>query len=383
MSDKQRKLEDEKYLLVREKQIVKTSVIGIVVNVLLSSGKAIIGLLSNSIAIILDALNNLSDAMSSVIAIVGTKLAQKPADKKHPYGHGRAEYISAMIISAIVLYAGITSLIESFKKILKPETPDYSSLAIILVAVAVFAKIILGLYVQKVGKKTKSDSLVASGKDALFDSIISFSTLVAALVFKFTGFSLESYLGVIISAIIIKSGVEMIRDTISQILGERIDSDLAKKIKSTIVSVDDEIGGAYDLTLNNYGPERLMGSVHIEVPETWNSDKIDTVTRKIQIRVQEECGVILAAVGIYSVNKTCNQVSEIRTKVEEIAKTHPEIMQLHGFYVDVKNKMMSFDAVMSFDYPDMRKVFKIFQGEVKELCPDYSIFIQMDTDISD
>ena len=175
----------------------------------------------------------------------------------------------------------------------------------------------------------------------------------------------------------------MIHDTISQILGERIDSDLAKKIKSTIVSVDDEIGGAYDLTLNNYGPERLMGSVHIEVPETWNSDKIDTVTRKIQIRVQEECGVILAAVGIYSVNKTCNQVSEIRTKVEEIAKTHPEIMQLHGFYVDVKNKMMSFDAVMSFDYPDMRKVFKTFQGEVKELCPDYSIFIQMDTDISD
>ena len=367
MSDKQRKLEDEKYLLVREKQIVKTSVIGIVVNMLLSSGKAIIGLLSNSIAIILDALNNLSDAMSSVIAIVGTKLAQKPADKKHPYGHGRAEYISAMIISAIVLYAGITSLIESFKKILKPETPDYSSLAIILVAVAVFAKIILGLYVQKVGKNTKSDSLVASGKDALFDSIISFSTLVAALVFKFTGFSLESYLGVIISAIIIKSGVEMIHDTISQILGERIDSDLAKKIKSTIVSVDDEIGGAYDLTLNNYGPERLMGSVHIEVPETWNSDKIDTVTRKIQIRVQEECGVILAAVGIYSVNKTCNQVSEIRTKVEEIAKTHHEIMQLHGFYVDVKNKMMSFDAVMSFDYPDMRKVLKTFKGEVKEL----------------
>ena len=193
MSDKQRKLEDEKYLLVREKQIVKTSVIGIVVNLLLSSGKAIIGLLSNSIAIILDALNNLSDAMSSVIAIVGTKLAQKPADKKHPYGHGRAEYISAMIISAIVLYAGITSLIESFKKILKPETPDYSSLAIILVAVAVFAKIILGLYVQKVGKKTKSDSLVASGKDALFDSIIAPSTACSASKLFNTTLSIITY----------------------------------------------------------------------------------------------------------------------------------------------------------------------------------------------
>ena len=168
----------------REKTIVKTSILGIISNFFLAGFKAFAGLVSNSIAITLDAVNNLTDALSSVITIVGTKLAGKKPDKKHPYGHGRIEYFSATIIAAIILYAGITSLVESVKKIIYPETPDYSVVAIIIVSVAIIVKILLGLYFRKVGKKVKSDSLIGSGNDALTDSIISVATLVSAIIWQ-------------------------------------------------------------------------------------------------------------------------------------------------------------------------------------------------------
>ena len=199
----------------REKIIVRTSVIGIVANAFLAAFKAVVGIISNSIAIVLDAVNNISDALSSLITIIGTKLAAKEPDKNHPFGYGRIEYLSAMIISLIVFYAGITSFIESVKKIIHPETPEYTTTSLIIVAVAVLVKILLGRYVQSVGNRVNSDSLVNSGKDALLDSIISASTLLAAAIYLIFGISLEAWLGAIISLIIIKSGYEMLKDTIS------------------------------------------------------------------------------------------------------------------------------------------------------------------------
>ena len=153
----------------REKIIVRTSVIGISANIALAAFKAFVGFVSGSIAIILDSVNNLSDALSSVVTIIGTKLAGKPADRKHPYGHGRAEYITALVIAVIILYAGVTSLIESVKKIITPVTPEYSRLSLLIIFVAVFVKIFLGLFVKHTGKRVNSDSLVASGQDALMD----------------------------------------------------------------------------------------------------------------------------------------------------------------------------------------------------------------------
>ena len=173
----------QKEEMARGNIIVRTSIIGILANVFLAGFKAGVGILSNSIAIILDAVNNLSDALSSVITIVGTKLAGREADKKHPFGYGRIEYLSSLVIAMIVLYAGITSLTESVEKIIHPETPDYSVAALIIVAVAVFVKIGLGLFVKTTGEKVNSDSLINSGKDALLDSVISVSTLAAAGIF--------------------------------------------------------------------------------------------------------------------------------------------------------------------------------------------------------
>ena len=331
----------------------------------------------------MDSVNNLSDALSSVITIVGTKLAGKPADKKHPFGHGRAEYLTALVIAVIILYAGFTACIESVKKIINPVTPDYNTASIIIISVAVLVKIFLGLYVKARGKKVNSDSLIASGKDALMDSIISASTILAAAIFLICHISLEAWLGVLISFAIIKAGVETLHETISKILGERIDSHLSKEIKKTIVSCDKEILGAYDLVLNNYGPDMHVGSAHIEVPDTWSADKIDSMSRKISNEVYLKHGVAMSAIGIYSVNTKENSAAQIRDRVSKIVMEHKEILQMHGFFVDEKEKKMRFDIIVSFDSLSMKEMFNHVVQDVKDAFPDYDVQVQFDVDISD
>ena len=366
----------------REKTIIKTSIIGIIANVFLAGFKAVIGLMTNSIAIVLDAVNNISDAGSSLITIVGTRLAGKEPDKKHPFGYGRIEYLSAMIISVIVLYAGITSFTESVKQIIHPETPDYNAVSLIIVAVAVVVKIVLGRYVKSVGERVNSDSLINSGEDATLDSIISASTLVAAGIFLIFHVSLEAWLGAIISVVIIKSGIEMLKDTISQILGERNDVELSKAIRNTVVSFPD-VQGAYDLVLNNYGPDTWNGSIHIEVPDTYTANQLDLLIRNIQLEVYREHHVILTAVGVYSVNTKDEDIIEARNKVGKIVFSHPHVKQMHGFYLVKEEKTMRFDIVVSFDAADRKALYEEVVSDVQKAFPDYTLQVAMDTDFSE
>ena len=366
----------------REKIIVRTSVIGIIANVFLAAFKAVIGLMSSSIAIIMDAVNNISDAGSSLITIIGTKLAGREPDKKHPFGYGRVEYLSAMVISVIVLYAGVTSLVESVKKIINPDVPDYSTVSLIIVGAAVVVKIVLGRYVKSVGKKVNSASLVNSGEDATLDSVISASTLVAAAIFLIFDISLEAWLGAIISLVIIKSGFEMIKETVSQILGERNDADLAKSIKETVTGFPD-VQGAYDLVLNNYGPDTWNGSIHIEVPDTYSADRLDQLIRSIQVKVYEEHHVILTAIGVYSVNTKDAEIIEAYKKVKDLVLSHEYVRQIHGFYMDKEKKTLRFDIVVSFDAENRRAVYsKVIEAVGKEY-PGYELQVAMDTDFSE
>ena len=365
----------------REKTIVRTSIIGIAANIVLAAFKAAVGVFSHSIAIVLDAVNNLSDALSSVITIVGTKLAGKGPDKKHPLGHGRVEYLTAMVIAVLVMYAGITSLVESVKQIINPDTPDYKGVSLIIIAVSVLAKVVLGRYVKSVGERVKSDSLIASGTDATMDAAISASTLVAAGIFLWKGLSLEAYLGLIISLVIIKAGIDILRETISQIIGERVDSDLAVDIKKTVTGFED-VAGAYDLVLHSYGPDTLMGSVHIEVPDYYTADRIDSLTRKIQKEVYEKHGVVLTAVSIYSRNTHDDEASKIRNEAMHIVMEHEGVLQVHGFYIDMETKTMTFDMVVDFE-ADRDAVYTHILEEIKEKYPDYNVRITLDSDISD
>ena len=330
----------------------------------------------------MDAVNNISDAGSSLITIIGTKLAGREPDKKHPFGYGRVEYLSAMVISVIVLYAGVTSLVESVKKIINPDVPDYSTVSLIIVGAAVVVKIVLGRYVKSVGKKVNSASLVNSGEDATLDSVISASTLVAAAIFLIFDISLEAWLGAIISLVIIKSGFEMIKETVSQILGERNDADLAKSIKETVTGFPD-VQGAYDLVLNNYGPDTWNGSIHIEVPDTYSADRLDQLIRSIQVKVYEEHHVILTAIGVYSVNTKDAEIIEAYKKVKDLVLSHEYVRQIHGFYMDKEKKTLRFDIVVSFDAENRRAVYsKVIEAVGKEY-PGYELQVAMDTDFSE
>ena len=366
----------------RSKIIIRTSIVGILVNVMLAGFKAFIGMLSNSVAIVMDAVNNLSDALSSVITIIGTRLAGKEPDKKHPLGYGRIENLSAMIISVIVLYAGISSLRESVDKILHPQTPDYSATALIIIAVAVIAKIVLGLYVKSKGQTVKSDSLVASGSDALHDSVISASTLAAAALYLLFDIRIEAWLGAIISVVIIKSGLEMLRDTISTVLGERIDAETSQAVKQTI-SETDGVYGAYDLIINNYGPNRQIGSVHIAVPENMTARELDELERKIAVNVFRKNHVILTGISVYSMNIHDQEAAAIEKQIRDILEKYPDVLQMHGFYLDRSGKTINFDIIISFDAKDRRRLYDRIFKEVSAAFPEYTVEIQLDSDISD
>lgn len=363
----------------RNKIIIRTSIIGIIANVLLAAFKAVVGLTANSIAIVMDAVNNISDAASSIITIIGTKLAGKEPDKKHPFGYGRIEYLSAMIISVIVLYAGITALVESVKRIINPETPDYSVASLVIVGVAVIVKIVLGMYVKKTGKIVNSDSLVNSGDDAVLDSVISATTLAAAAVYMIFNISLEAWLGAIIAVVIIKAGLEMLKDTLSKILGERVDSELAHDIKETVLGFD-EVKGVYDLVMHNYGPDSYNGSVHIEVPDTLSADDLDRMLRKIQVKVYQEHNVILTAIGVYSYNTHDPKAVAAREKVSKLVLEVPNVIQIHGFYIDHEEKTIRFDIVVSFDAKDRSEVYREVCEKVQKEYPDHTLQIAMDTD---
>ena len=366
---------------VRDKVIIKTSITGIAVNVLLAAFKAVAGIVSHSIAVVLDAVNNLSDALSSVITIIGTRLAGKKPDKKHPLGYGRIEYLTAMLVAAIVLYAGITSLVESVKKIIEPQTPEYTTVSLIIIAVAVPVKILLGTFVKRQGRKVNSAALEASGADALFDAILSASVLICALIFIFFKVSLEAYVGVIIALFIIRAGFEMMRDTLSDILGRRADVEVTKKIKS-IIKEEPEVMGAYDLILNNYGPDRNYGSVHLELRDTMTVEELDRLTRRVEESVYRKTGVILTGIGVYSYNTGDDEAARIRNKVREIILPHDFALQSHGFYVDTEAKKMRLDVVFSFD-ADVKEALAILYDELQEAYPEYDISITPDVDVSD
>ena len=367
--------------LSREQEIIRTSVIGIITNSILSVFKLIIGLLSSSIAIMMDAINNLSDALSSIITIIGMKLALKPADNKHPLGHGRIEYLSAMIVSSIVFFAGATSMIESVKKIINPTISTYTPIMLAFIIIAIIAKLVLGKYTKKIGKSVNSNALIASGSDATFDAIVSASTLFSALVTIILDINIDGFVGFAISIVIIKAAWDMLSDTLDRILGSRIDSKLSKEIKAKIKQ-EKLVIGVYDLILHNYGPATMIGSVHIELEENITTKQIYELTRKLRMDMYDEYGIILTF-GIYAANTEDPFVIEIMNKIKKYISNISGIIQMHAFYINFEAKQLSFDIVVDFNVDDKFALRDSIVEHLKEEYPDFEIFIAIDTFISD
>lgn len=365
------------YIEERNRVIIRTSILGITANVVLALLKALVGMATHSIAITLDAVNNFTDAGSSVITIAGTKLASKKPDKKHPWGHGRIEYLSAMLLGALVLSAGISSLIEAVRKIIDPRTPEYTSVSLILVAICVLVKIFLGRYVTSAGRRAKSETLVNSGRDALLDALVSASTLAAALLYLLYGVSLEAWIGALISVLIIKTGFEMQLNTISEILGQRVDADLVRAVCRTVESFD-EVYGVYDMIFHDYGPNRVNGSLHVEVDDAMTAREISDLLRRIAVKVYQEHQVQLTAIGIYSMNTKDRKAMRLREEITKIAMAHSHVLQLHGF--SLKENVVQFDIIVDFEADDPEKIRDEITAEVSAAYPELTVQAFCDAD---
>ena len=365
----------------RSSQIIKVSIVGIVTNVLLATFKALVGVLASSVAIVMDAVNNLSDALSSVITIVGTKLSQRPADIKHPFGHGRIEYLSAIIIAVIVLSAGITSFIESVVKIFHPTEPVYTTVTLIVVVVAIIVKLVLGRFVKRQGERLKSDALIASGSDALFDAIITLSTLISAGIMLIWNVSLDGILGVLISLVIIKAGFEMLASPVNELLGARLSSELVSQVKREVLAFDG-VHGMYDIILHNYGPDVIIGSLHISVKDTMDAYQIHGLTRRISEEIYAQHGIVMT-IGIYAIATGENKRTELQQAVMQALAKHKELLQVHAFYYFQQEHRVSVDVVPDISVTDEDALQQTLTDELKSLIPNENISVVIDHNYSE
>ena len=364
----------------RDKQIIKVSLYWILTNIALVVFKSIVWFLANSIAIVLDAVNNLSDVISSLVTIIWIKLSSKKPDKEHPYWHWRIEYFAAVIIAVIILIAWIAALKESIEKIIHPAETHYTIITLVVVTVAIFVKIILWRYFKKQWKKLNSWSLVASWIDALNDSLISLSTLIGALISIFFNIWLEGYLWIIISIFIIKAGIEILKDTIKEIIWTRADPELVTKLKSKILSYE-WVLWVYDIMLHNYWPNKIIWTAHIQVNDDMTAKEIHRLTRNIQIGIYNELWMVIT-IWIYATNNEW-EFGEIQNELSQIIKNYENIIQMHGFYVDDMSNNISFDLIFDFKEEHPEKIVKKIKKEIKSKFPKYTYNVIIDTDVSE
>lgn len=368
----------------REKEIIKTSFVGIIGNVFLVAFKAFVGILAGSVSIIMDAVNNFTDALSSIITIIGTKLSAKKADKKHPYGYGRIEYMTSTLIAVLILFAGGMAVYESIQSIIdhfqNGSMPSFETYSIVIIAVAIAVKIAIGLFFRKKGKKIESEALKASGMDALFDSILSTATLIGMIVAKFAGVYVEGYLGIAIGLFILKSGFGVMKESLSSMIGDRFEREYVVAMKEEINKIDG-VCGCYDLILNSYGHNKNIGSVHIGVSEELTAKEIQAIERNISTLLYQKYHTIMT-VGIYAENPS-NEISKtIFAKILDIIKKYPTVLQIHGFYVDEDVQSINYDLVISFDDPEPEETIQKIKKETELANNGYTVFIQYDQDFS-
>ena len=360
----------------RESNIVQASIVGIVGNVVLVAFKLLVGLAAHSIAIILDAVNNATDVLSSVITIIGTKLAARRASRQYPFGFGRMEYMTSLAIAVIILIAGGISLWEAAVKVIWPTDPDYSTFTLIVIIASILVKVGIGIYLKRRGKTLRSSALSASGVDSDNDAILTAGTLVAALVALIWQVNIDGAIGVIISLFVLKSGCDILREAVSPILGARCDNGLGTRLKSFISSYDGVLG-TYDIILDDFGPNEMIGAAHIEVDDDMRAAQIHELTRRISEDVYREFRIIITFRD-YAANPH-DRYKPMRRTLHEIVEDYPDVLQVHGFYVDEQRKLVTFDLVLEFR-ADNEAVRTGVIDRMKSAYPAYEYNVVIDAD---
>lgn len=363
----------------REHEIVKASVIGIAGNMLLVAFKMIIGFFSHSIAIILDGVNNATDALSSIITIVGTKVAGRPPDGKHPFGYGRIEYLTSVVIAVIILVAGALSLRESILKIIHPATPSYSTLTITIIVVAILGKIVLGVIFKHCGDKTSCEALIASGVDSNYDAVLSAGTLVVALAQNIWNINIDGLVGVIISLVVCKAGIEVLHDALAPIIGTPEDRQRVADIKRYIRTFPN-VCDVHNVILDNFGPNKVIGSVYIDVPDSLTARQVGELTRSIAKGLQKKFNVELT-VGIRTDNTT-PEFAPMKNMLDELAKEVEGILNVHAFYVDPETKTCYFDMVVKLK-ANSKKAKDDLITAMQKRYPDFTFDVQVEVDYAE
>lgn len=365
---------------VRTRYGMLASVVGIFCNVLLFSVKLTIGLILSSLAVTADAFNNLSDAASSIISFIGVKMAGKPADAEHPFGHGRIEYIAALIVSFLVIEVGFTFFKSSISKILHPEEISFDLVPFVILILSILVKLWMAFFNNKLGKRIDSKVMLATAADSLGDVITTSATVLSIIICHFTSINVDAIAGLIVSAIVIWSGISIAKDTLEPLIGERVPAELYQKITDIVESYDG-IVGTHDLIVHNYGPNRSMATIHAEVPNDINIDVSHEIIDKIERDVKKDLNILLV-IHMDPVEMRDEEVLSLREKTSRIVHALDPELNFHDFRVLKENEQRNliFDLVVpdSYSEKDANRVMHQLISLLHEMDGNVECIITLD-----
>lgn len=356
------------------------SVVGILCNILLFAGKLAAGMLMQSIAVMADAFNNLSDAASSVISFIGMKMASKPADDDHPFGHGRIEYIAAFIVAFLVIEVGFTFLKDSIQKILHPEAVTFQLLPFIMLGVSVLVKLWMGVFNKKIGKKINSKVLEATATDCIGDVTVTSATMAAILVGHFFHINIDGFAGLLVALVVMWAGINIAKDTLEPLIGEAVDPELCRQITELVESYDGVVG-THDLIVHNYGPNKSMASIHAEVPRDVDIEVSHEIIDKIEREVGKQLGILLV-IHMDPIEVCDEELLTAKKHVEDTLQILDEEITFHDFrMVSGENQInLIFDIVVPHSYSEelIRERLERIEKRVKCFDPRYECVITVD-----
>lgn len=365
---------------VRTDYGVLASFVGIFCNVLLFAGKLLVGLALHSIAVMADAFNNLSDAASSIIGFIGVKMVSKPADEDHPFGHGRIEYIAALIVSFLVMQVGFSFFKSSLGKIREPEELTFSLIPVLILLASICVKLWLGRFNRILGKRINSKVMLATAADAMGDVITTSATILSLLVCKFTGFNIDGYVGLVVSLVVMWAGLSIAKDTLEPLIGAAVDPEIYRLITEKVESYEG-IVGSHDLIVHNYGPTRSLASIHAEVPNNVDIEKSHEIIDRIERDVARELNIFLV-IHMDPVETSNAQVTETKEQVLGVLKSIDSCLTLHDFRMvsGEEQTNLIFDAVVPASCSDVRmhELSGEIQQKVHELNPHFQCVITME-----
>ncbi|MBR5340652.1 MAG: cation transporter [Erysipelotrichaceae bacterium] len=367
-------LETYKKFDERNKLIIKFNLAGIVYNTTISIFKIVVGTIVHSLSIVTDGLNGLGDMMSSIVSIITTFASERKADSSHPMGYGRVEYVGVLMITFMIISLGSLSIYRSVKSLIRLEgSPNYTTAAVVIVVISMFCELTYGYLCHKAGSKHNSMSLKMIGHDCIMDGLVSLGILVTIVLYKYTGLNIEAWIGLFISIMIVKSGIETFMETTDKIIGTTVSDELRKDIKQMIIS-EDNVENVFNLVVHSYGENRKFGSVDIEVRNDLSTLETAKLTRRIVRRARKEKGIILTSVGIVTSSLNDPKTAEMWDRILETVRKNDRVSRVHGCLIDQKQKYISF-YIVTKEGTSSKEVIEELKSELHKLYPDMEIEI--------